>query len=71
MKEVERHGDDLSLEFGGAGVHVALQDICVRELAEDLTEIGVVIVIAGIQRSGDAAEISRGVSRRPPCRRCR
>ena len=41
-----RHRHDLGLELGGAGVHVALQHVGVRELPVHLGQELVVLVIA-------------------------
>ena len=49
MHHVQHHGDDLRLELRGRRVHIPLQDVRVRELAEDLAEVSVVLMVTGVQ----------------------
>jgi hypothetical protein len=56
-----RHGDDLGLQFGGAGIHVALDDVGVSEESVALGEEAIVIVIAVVDRARDMTGIADAV----------
>ena len=59
--QVERHGDDLRLELGGARAHVALQDVHVGEEAEGLVHEVVVVVVAAVHGARALAGLPEGV----------
>ena len=61
VEQVERHREDLALELRGAGTHVALEDVHVREQAERLGEEAVVLVVTGVHRPGALAGLPEGV----------
>src|SRR5581483_11906629 len=61
VQEVEGHRDDLGLELGLAGAHVALERVDVREPAECLGQERVVLVIAAVHGAGALAGLPEGV----------
>jgi hypothetical protein len=61
VKEVEGHGDDLSLEAGGTGAHIALKRVLMCEQPERLLEEGVMVAIAAVHRPGAAAALPDSV----------
>ena len=61
VEQVERHGDDLGLEPGGARAHVPLQHVDVGEQSERLVEEVVVVVVAAVHRARALARLPGGV----------
>ena len=61
VHQVEHHRDDLALEAGGRGAHVALEGVDVGELAERLVEELVVLVVAAVHRPRDLAGLPERV----------
>ena len=55
------HGDDLGLELGGAGAHVALEDVHVGEEAERLVHEVIVVVITAVHGSRALARLPERV----------
>ena len=61
VEEIGRHGDDLAFELRGRGIHVALQDVGMSEVLEDLREEVIVPVITAVETPRDAPRITHGV----------
>ena len=61
VEQVERHGDDLALELGGARADVALQHVHVGEQPEDVVHEVVVLVVAAVRRPRDLAGLPAAV----------
>ena len=61
MQEVERHGDDLGFELGGARTDVPLEGVDMGEPSERLGQEGIVLVIAAVHGARAFPRLPGGV----------